>query len=187
MHTKRGTTTRGKGLHKMKRTRINNITRKDLLERFDYVKESGELFYRIPNFGIKVGSLAGSTTEYGYRAIIINGISYKIHRLVWMLEHGSYPNLEIRHLNDNLADNRISNLILVNRKEISSQRKIQHDNVSGVKGVTWSKSHNKWHSRINTFVDGKSKRIDLGYFVDMEDAITARKTAEAEYWKEEPA
>ena len=44
-------------------------------------------------------------------------------------------------------------------------------NTSGVQGVSWSKSNNKWH----TYVGYQGRRATLGYFEDLEDAKKVRQ------------
>jgi len=58
-------------------------------------------------------------------------------------------------------------------KGLSSQ------NTSGVKGVGWSKQHNKWRARITV----NKKTIELGWFDKKEDAVKARKNGEEKYFK----
>lgn len=47
-------------------------------------------------------------------------------------------------------------------------------NKSGVVGVNWDKSRNKWQATIRF----KGKKYNLGRFDDIQDAIDARKEAE---------
>jgi hypothetical protein len=53
---------------------------------------------------------------------------------------------------------------------------LRFDNKSGVAGVTWNGINHKWRSGIRK--DGKS--YYLGEFVDLNDAVAARKKKEAE-------
>ena len=61
---------------------------------------------------------------------------------------------------------------------ISSQ-KLSKANTSGVKGVSWTKSNQKWCAEI-VF---QGKKHILGYFDKIEDAAKARKAAEEKYFK----
>lgn len=63
--------------------------------------------------------------------------------------------------------------------KLYNQRRMENaTNSSGVVGVSWNKSAKKWHVRIG--VDGK--RIDLGNFNELDDAIRVRKEAEDKYY-----
>lgn len=54
-------------------------------------------------------------------------------------------------------------------------------NKSGVRGVSWSKSKNKWRASI--YVANKQKFV--GYFETIDAAAAARKVAEDKYWGDE--
>lgn len=56
-------------------------------------------------------------------------------------------------------------------------QRIPKTNKSGVRGVHWSKTNNKWVAQITI----KRKRKHLGSFADKEEAINARKLAEEQY------
>lgn len=66
-----------------------------------------------------------------------------------------------------------------NLHKISPGSKMYKNNKSGVKGVSWNKRFNKWNAQI--CLKGKVK--NLGYFLNLEDAIKARKDAEEKYFK----
>ena len=53
-------------------------------------------------------------------------------------------------------------------------KRIQSNNTSGVRGVSWDKSKNKWQVKIKHH----GKNIHLGYFTDLEVAKTVRELAE---------
>jgi len=55
-------------------------------------------------------------------------------------------------------------------------KKMQHNNSSGHKGVTFNKSADKWQAKIGG--------VHLGYFASSEGAADARKAAEASTWGE---
>ena len=54
-------------------------------------------------------------------------------------------------------------------------------NTTGVRGVSWSKSKQKWRAAI--YVDNRQRHV--GYFETLEEAATARREAEQTYWKEQ--
>lgn len=55
-----------------------------------------------------------------------------------------------------------------------SRKNLLKNNISGVNGVTWDKTNQKWHS----YISFKKKRYHLGFYKDKKDAISARKEAE---------
>ncbi|MDA6380520.1 HNH endonuclease signature motif containing protein [Escherichia coli] len=69
--------------------------------------------------------------------IMINGKAYPAHRLAWLIVYGTMPDGFIDHINRVRTDNRISNLRLVTHSENMQNRKIQKNNKSGYRGVSW--------------------------------------------------
>lgn len=117
-----------------------------------------------------------STNGHGYKCGVILGIRITAHRLIWMLEHGHEPD-QIDHINGNRTDNRISNLRNVSKKENGRNLSISKRNKSGVTGVRFNQRRSKWEADIR--VD--RKLVFIGRFDKLEDAISARKAAEAKY------
>lgn len=76
-------------------------------------------------------------------------------------------------------DNRKSNLRIVSISENNINQKIRKDNKSGYKGINWDKEEKKWCCRIQI----NKKRLFLGYFINLDDAIKARQEAEQQYHK----
>ena len=102
-------------------------------------------------------------TFYLHRNIYI-GENYTtgiFHRELLGLQDG-----EIRdHRNGNGLDNRISNLRPATITENNCNQIIRKDNISGVKGVSWDKTYDKWVARIK--YKGKTYQK---YFADKNDA-----------------
>lgn len=65
-----------------------------------------------------------------------------------------------------------------NLRFIGSDRKINCNNKTGIRGVSWSKDKLKFHAQI-TF---KRKAYHLGYFNTLEEATKARKQAEKDLY-----
>lgn len=61
---------------------------------------------------------------------------------------------------------------------ISQNRKLNKNNKTGIRGVSWSSQKKKYHAQI-TF---KRKLINLGFFDNIDDAANARRKAEKEYF-----
>lgn len=60
----------------------------------------------------------------------------------------------------------------------SRNKRVQKRNGTGVTGVRWDKKIQKYFSSVGL----NRKRISLGYFSDIDDAIKARKAGELKYW-----
>lgn len=58
---------------------------------------------------------------------------------------------------------------------------VYRNNTSGVKGVHWCRSKNRWIANIG----GEGRQIILGRYTSFDDAVASRKAAEEIYWHEE--
>lgn len=81
------------------------------------------------------------------------------------------------HINRNRLDNRKSNIRITSQQVNVINRGNQVNNTSGYPGVYWDKSNNKWRAAIWV----NYKRIYLGSFDNLKDAIYAKKNAERKY------
>ncbi len=110
-----------------------------------------------------------------YWRIGLNGKSYMAHRIVYFLHHGVDPeNAMIDHINGNGLDNRIQNLRLATQQENQRNQQKPIKNKSGFRGVTWHNQAKKWKARIK--INYKEKH--LGLFIELTDAVAARRLAE---------
>jgi len=88
--------------------------------------------------------------------------------------------LVVDHINRNRLDNRRENLRIVSQQENGMNLSMSKRNKSGVAGVHWNKTRDKWQAQISY----KYKHIFLGYFEKLEDATKTRKDAEMKYFGE---
>ena len=100
----------------------------------------------------------------------------KLHRIIMGDPEGQF----IDHINRDPLDNRRDNLRIVSIQENSMNQTMRKTNKSGVPGVHWCKSTNKWVAQIAY----KYKHINLGRFEKLEDARKAREDAEMKYFGE---
>ena len=84
------------------------------------------------------------------------------------------------HINRNPFDNKKENLRKATRAENNRNCSISKNNTSGIIGVSWNKTNNSWRVRIT--VDRQT--IEVGSFLNKEDAIVARLKAELLYFGE---
>lgn len=106
---------------------------------------------------------------------------FRIHRL---LAEAFIPNpnnlKEVDHIDRDRKNYNINNLRWCSHSQNNQNKNRQSNNKSGIIGVSWDKTNNKWTARIKT--EGKYKF--LGYFTDIEDAKKTRKEAEQKYFGE---
>lgn len=98
------------------------------------------------------------------------------HRIIYAITKGHWPPDQVDHKDRNKAANQIENLREATNAQNQQNTNLQASNTSGFKGVHWHQPAGKWAARIT--VDGR--RIHLGYFDDILDAIMARQNAEQE-------
>lgn len=153
------------------------LTHKRLKELLHYDPMTGLFTWkeRLSN-RVKAGDVAG-TIKSGYVFIGIDTNIYRAHRLVWLYVRGKFPPNEIDHINHDKSDNRVNNLSLATHKENGRNQSLNKTNTSGVMGVNWHKSRNRWRARIMV----NQSEIYLGRFVNFIDAVAARKAAEKKY------
>ena len=161
------------------------LTQNELKEFMEYDPETGVFTWTniliSPKSRIKPGSRAGCLHNvYGYRLIGFRGKLHRAARLAYLYMEGEFPEkgLEIDHINRIRDDDRWENLRLATPEENSRNQKIRTTNNSGHAGIGWHKATGKWMARIYH----KKEAIFLGVFVDLNEAIAARKEAELKYW-----
>ena len=140
------------------------ITKQLVTEYFDH--KDGHLYWKKVmhhNKQYLVGQEVGSIHKTGYRHVTWMGKIHKVHRLIFLLEHGYLPK-EIDHINGDRQDNRLENLREVSRSENQFNKAMCSNNTSGFRGVNWHKHSKSWVVRVCT----KGKTKILGYFKDLE-------------------
>ena len=153
---------------------IMMLTQARLKEVLNYDPETGVFTWKIGRPKAPKGGVAGYLNWKGYWIVCVDRVKYRAHRLAWFYVYGCMPDGQIDHINHEKLDNRISNLRVVSNKVNHRNMGKPSNNTSGVVGVSWFKTRNKWVARIR---DGKVYRC-LGYFDDFNDAVEARLTAQ---------
>lgn len=119
-----------------------------------------------------------NTSEIGYVHARIDGKLVQLHRFLFNLDNKLEDNLVIDHINHDTLDNRMSNLRICTVQQNMMNCKRSKNNTSGVTGIWFDKSRNKWAAELML----NRKKKYLGRFVNKEDAIKARKEAEIKYF-----
>lgn len=99
-----------------------------------------------------VGKPAGCIKGKGYLNVYLNGVSYRVHRIIYTMFHGHVPDY-IDHIDDNRLNNRIENLRETTNSENTSKTPIRK--VHTLEGPKW-----------RTKIDGK-----IDYFNTEKDAL----------------
>lgn len=153
-----------------------------ILKLFDCNPEAGIFVWKdVKDKRIPSGKIAGSMNGKGYLVVGLHvdgkRRTFLIHRLVWYVATGVDPGAkQIDHIDGNPLNNRIENLRLASHAENMRNTKLQRNNSSGYKGVTWCKRNNKWVAQIRA----NNRGLHLGYFPTPELAHMAYCKAAAE-------
>lgn len=147
-------------------------------EFFEY--KDGKLFWKVTRGAIKSGWEAGTDHGSGYKVVMLNGKSHRVHRIIFAMHHGYLPE-EVDHINGNKSDNRVENLRAATTSQNGMNKGVSSANRSGVKGVSWNKNDRQWKARV--CVSGVEKYI--GGFKDKNSAeaavISARNQLHGEF------
>lgn len=154
------------------------LTHANLTELLDYEPKTGLFIWKFTRTNrIKIGSVAGSITEFGYRSIMICRRPYLAHRLAWFYMTGEWPKDQIDHINGDKDDNRYENLREATRSQNMRNRDKTKRNTSGFKGVHFHSRSSRW--RVQIGIGGKLKYV--GQFRTIEEAHRAYKEAAAAF------
>lgn len=150
--------------------RIIIPTQEILQDTFDY-REDGVLLWKKPKAAwIKIGSIAGSDRGDGYWTVGFGGKLHLLHRMIFLYHKGYLPNL-VDHEDTDHTNNRIENLReLDKRGNAYNTNKLWGHNTSGIRGVSWDNTQEKWVVRFKH----QDKYLFGGYFDDIELAKEKR-------------
>lgn len=154
------------------------ITREQVLEVLKYEPSKGFLYWRNCKGRKNPNVPAGSWMRNGYRNIKISGGQYLVHRIIWLIETGEWPENQLDHIDMNKSNNRFSNLRQATTSQNNANREKYKNNASGYKGVIWHKHTRKWRAAIG--VNGKSTY--LGIYDSPEEAARIYDRAALEHY-----
>ena len=139
-----------------------------------YTSKGEEFYFDLEDYD-KIKDYCWFISKNGYvLAGQLNGDKkIRFHKLL-------FPNVEVDHIHHKKYDNRKSELRIVTRSQNNMNHGLRNDNTSGVTGVAWNKTNNKWMAYITV----NSNTIHLGYFDRFKDAVKTRKEAEEKYFGE---
>ena len=158
---------------------MTQIPIENLWEVFDVDFSNGLLFWKKQlSSRAKIGALVGTGDKTGYQRTYIFKNRFLVHRIIWAMKHGAWPDGMIDHINGNKSDNRIENLRLATKSQNNvNNPKPQKNNKLGVRGVSFHKGTGKFIAQLRK----DKKRINLGYFNTIEEASKAYIAASQQY------
>jgi hypothetical protein len=149
---------------------LNLYSRKYGIKKVIIDDEDYEL-YKSKTWSLRYNSHAKSFYCSWHR---VGGKTIYLHRLIM----GAKDRTQIvDHINHDTMDNRKNNLRICSIRESNRNTRSRISNISGYKGVSFSKIRNKWWARIGINYES----IDLGYFDDKKDAARAYNEAAKKY------
>lgn len=145
------------------------LTQNYLHECFDYDPSTGYLVwkhrplshfkdtrsYKIWNTRF-AGVTAGAQVPRGHFQLGLDGVTYKVHRIIWKYVHGTEP-LQIDHIDGDPSNNKIENLRSATNTQNNQNKKLTKLNKTGFKGVSFSKLNNNYVAQIK--INGKNKHL----------------------------
>jgi len=128
-----------------------------------------QLYTYDPDTGLLMSNMLKRAVGYnhdGYLSVELNKKHIKVHRIIWMIVHGKWPDPMIDHINGNRKDNRLCNL-----REVTAKQNLENNLGKGavLKGVTPTKTGKRWKAQITH----NKNTIYLGTFDFAEDAHLA--------------
>ena len=112
----------------------------------------------------------------GYRELkshdVITDKDIRMHQLLGLSNYD--------HIDRNPLNNRRNNLRKATTRDNTRNRGLFKNNTSGIMGVNWENKRQCWRARI--YID--KHRLELGFFINKEDAVCARLRAEKEHYGE---
>lgn len=154
------------------------ITQARLKEVIHYDKDTGVFqWVEVTGNQCKLNTPLECSPSCDYLLITIDKVTYRAHRLAWLYVYGVMPNSIIDHIDGNTKNNAISNLRKADRVTNGYNSKLRCDSKTGVKGVTWDKTRNKY--RVCLVVN--KVQYQLGRFDDLEFASLVIREARDKY------
>lgn len=151
------------------------VTQESLNILFSYDPETGIVTRKIfVNSRAKKGDVVGYKGADGYLRVRIANTNYQLHRIIWMMVYGYFPENQLDHISRVRDDNRLCNLREVSQSCNMRNASMQKRNRSGVTGICYVAKDRTWQVTISDF----KRPTYLGRFLDFTEAVCHRYAAE---------
>lgn len=141
------------------------LSQAELLEVFE--DAGNTVRWKLRKKGIQFGKLASSVTGSGHLCVQYKGSQRAVHRVLWVMRNGEIPEgMWVDHIDGNTLNNQPGNLRLARPCDNNRNRRMNRNNTSGYKDVTWNKKSRKWQVQI---CNGNGQTY-FGSFDKVEDA-----------------
>ncbi|MGL1886293.1 MAG: AP2 domain-containing protein [Reichenbachiella sp.] len=140
------------------------ITREACFKHFTCV--GGILYWKVAVGGVSsLNKRAGSVNSKGYLQVGLKGERYYNHRIIFFMYNKFLPKF-IDHIDGDPLNNHPHNLRACDMSTNRCNSKMNSNNTSGIKGVSWDKGYGKWMAAITL----NKRRVYLEYFDTLEEA-----------------
>lgn len=129
---------------------------------FDFDPETGVVVRRSAQQARWLQRVDGYDNGNGYSRVVLLGVRVYLHRLVWLLHYGYWPDGQVDHIDGDRTNNRIANLRDVDHEvNAQNEHKARRNNLSaGLLGVSYISARDRYAARITH--DGSTHH--LGYY-----------------------
>jgi hypothetical protein len=146
----------------------------------DYLEyKDGGLYWKVDRGSQKCkGKKAGTLVTSGYLRVRIRelGKSFLVHRVIFFMHHGYFPEF-VDHINCDKLDNRIENLRAATKSQNLMNKEKHKNNTTGFKNVYWMKKNKKWAVMLSA----NKKKKYFGSYDDLELAELVAIEAREKY------
>lgn len=123
--------------------KFRDWTQEQVQQDFKYV--DGLLYWKT---GKREGGLVGYYDKWGYLHVRYKDVLVKVHNLIWLYHHGSWPDFEVDHIDSNPVNNKIENLRAATRGQNCSNQSLQKRRQGKFKGVHVTNGKTSFYVKI---------------------------------------
>lgn len=113
---------------------------------------------------VTAGKQAGTVKKAKNDTVQMNiklpdGKSYLLHRVIWALETGEWPEGMVSHKDGDRTNNALENLQEATQGDLNRNGAVRSDNTSGIKGVSWIESRGYYKVRTEYNGEVRTKNV----------------------------